>query len=335
LSRRLQAAVVGLGVGEQHARAYARSADAELRWVFDRDQTRMSEVLAGIGAGRAAGSFEEILRDPETDVLSIATYDDHHFDHVLPALRAGKHVFCEKPLCLSLAQLVAIREAWQGARDRHLACNLVLRSAPLYRWLRDFIASGELGEIYAFDGDYLYGRLHKITDGWRKNVTDYSVMLGGGVHLVDLMIWLTQQRPSRVAAVGNRVSTRTTAFRYNDFAAATFAFESGLIGRVTANFGSVHRHQHVVRVFGTKGSMIYDDLGPRLHRTREPSAKPTLLDHAPLPASKGELIPGFLAGIRDGADASSQLHHELEVITACLAADRALASGTLEEIDYP
>ena len=45
--------------------------------------------------------------------------------------------------------------------------------------------------------DYLYGRLQKITDDWRSRVADYSVMLGGGVHMVDLMLWLTGQRPTR------------------------------------------------------------------------------------------------------------------------------------------
>src|SRR5262249_50292734 len=153
-------------------------------------------------------------------------------------------------------------------------CNLVLRAAPLYCWLRDTIAAGELGELYAFDGDYLYGRLEKITDGWRGEVDGYSVLQGGGVHLVDLMLWLTGQRPATVNAVGNRIATRGTRFRYDDFVAATYRFESGLIGRITANFGCVHRHQHVVRVFGTKGTFIHDDRGARLHSTREPSAAP-------------------------------------------------------------
>jgi predicted dehydrogenase len=67
----------------------------------------------------------------------------------------------------------------------------VLRAAPLYLWLQQEVKRGSFGEIYAFNGDYLYGRLHKITMGWRKEVSNYSVMLGGGIHLVDLMVWLT------------------------------------------------------------------------------------------------------------------------------------------------
>src|SRR5262249_60336434 len=136
-----------------------------------------------------------------------------------------------------------------------------------------------------FAGDYRYGRVHKITEGWRRDVEDYSVLLGGGVHLVDLMLWLTGERPARVTAAGNRIATEGTAFRYLDFAAATYEFRSGLVGRITANFGCVHRHQHVVRLFGTLATALVDDEGPRLHTSRDPSVPARRLDLAPVPAS--------------------------------------------------
>ena len=53
---------------------------------------------------------------------------------------------------------------------------------------------GVFGRIYAFEGDYLYGRMFKITNGWRRNIPDYSVMTGGGIHLIDLFLWLTGEK---------------------------------------------------------------------------------------------------------------------------------------------
>jgi predicted dehydrogenase len=243
------------------------------------------------------------------------------------ALRAGKHVFVEKPLCRSRRELSEIRSAADG---RHLGCNLVLRAAPLYRWLREAIAAGELGTIYAFDGDYLYGRLEKITHGWRKNVEAYSVLQGGGVHLIDLMLWLTGQRPVRVSAAGSRIATAGSAFRYHDFVAATFVFSSGMVGRITANFASVHRHQHVLRVFGTKATFLFDDQGARLHTSRDPSASPRRIEAAPEPPEKGALVPEFMARIQSGA--APDAAHEFDVMRACLAADDALASGAPVEV---
>ncbi len=107
------------------------------------------------------------------------------------------------------------------------------------------------------------------------------------------MLWLTGRRPLAVKAVGNRICTTGTAFRYNDYCAATLHFDGGMIGRLSANYGCVHRHQHVLRLFGTRASFIYDDAGARLHElavilaaARAACCRTSL----PLPASKGDLI---------------------------------------------
>lgn len=330
-ARPLGVGVVGLGVGEAHARTYAALPACELRWLYDLDPSRAGRLVGALGCGRPAATFEQILEDPLVDLVSIASYDDAHFGQVVAALERGKHVFVEKPMCRTLGELRIVKDAWRRS-TRHLGSNLILRAAPLYRWLRGAIEAGELGEVYAIDGDYLYGRLHKITDEWRKDVPDYSVMQGGGVHLVDLLLWLTGQRPARVSASGTAVATRGTAFQYRDFVAATFEFPSGLVGRVTANFGCVHRHQHVLRVFGTRATFIHDDCGARLHDSREPSAPTRLMALDALAASKGDLIPAFVEGIVAGVAPEAGL--DFDVLASCAAADRAADAGAVMEVTY-
>jgi predicted dehydrogenase len=329
---KLGAAVIGLGVGEAHARAYAAIPRCEVRWVADLDAGRAARLAADLNC-RSASSLAPLLADADVQIVSIASFDDHHAEQVEESLAHGKHVFVEKPIARTVQELARIKRSWQRS-DRHLSSNLILRAAPLYRQLRDMIGNGDLGEIYAIDGDYLYGRLDKITEGWRANVEDYSVIEGGGIHLVDLMIWLTGLRPDRVSAAGNRIASRDTAFKYRDFMAATYTFPSGLIGRITANFGCVHRHHHVLRVFGTRATFIYDDRGARLHVSREPASQATTFTAPPLAANKGDLIPAFVGGIRDGRrdEAATQLH--FDVLSACAAADRAADAGAFVEIEY-
>ncbi len=331
---KLEVAVVGLGVGFEHALAYLKTNVCTLRWVCDLDRTKMNQVLKEIGQGKATESFETIVQDDKVDIVSIASYDDAHFSQVVAALYAGKHVFVEKPLCRSLEELREIKQVWLKSDTPHLLSNLVLREAPVYRWLKHAISSDDLGEIYAVDGDYLYGRIHKITEDWRKDVPNYSVMQGGGVHLVDLMLWFSGAKPDSVTAVGNRICTAGTDFRYNDYVTTTFKFSSGLIGRITANFGCMHPHQHVLRVFGTKGTFIYDDQGPRLHTNRAPTVTPTSLELSPLPSSKGDLIPNFVEGILAGKDTNAQSQHEFDVISACVAVDEALQTSKEVSIHY-
>ena len=332
---RLGVAVVGLGVGEAHARAYLATGRCDLRWLLDLDDAKAALTSSRLGAGTAAESLEQVLEDPDVDIVSIASYDDAHFGQVVAALDAGKHVFVEKPLCRTLDELAAVKETWNRGNGRlKLSSNLVLRQAPVYRWLKDRIERGELGQVYAFDGDYLYGRLHKITDGWRRDVDDYSVITGGGVHLVDLMMWLTGQRPERVHAAGNRICTEGTEFRYNDFVAASLTMPSGMVARITANFGCIHRHQHVVRVFGAGGTFVHDDTGARLHSTRDPSVDAEYLEFPTLPPSKGELIGPFVSAVLDDDDLTAHTQEMFDVVSICAACDSAAASGTVEEIQY-
>ena len=321
----LNVAVIGLGVGEQHARAFAAGPHSTVTWLYDLDTAKADRLAADLGQGRTAESYDQILADPAVDAVSIATFDHLHFDEVRRAFDAGKHVFVEKPLCRTEDEVDAIFACWEKAGRPHLRSNLVLRAAPVYRWLKDAVSAGEFGDLYAFDGDYLYGRLEKITEGWRKDVPDYSVMEGGGVHIIDLMLWLMGETPTDVAAQGSKIATRGTDFQYDDFMAATYRFSSGAVGRITANFGCVHPHHHVIRLFGTKATFIYDDQGPRLFRDRRDGAKAEALDLAPLPEGKGVLIPEFIDAIR--VDLRSWVGWPIDVCDAVFAA-RAAASAS-------
>lgn len=330
---RLGVAVIGLGVGRQHAEAYLSCRNSDLLWLYDIDHRLAERVAAELGHGTAASSLRQVLGDPSVNVVSIASYDDAHAGQVIQSLKAGKHVFVEKPLCCSESDLESIKSVWSEKKSLRLASNLVLRSAPLYEWLRNAILADEFGDIFAFDGEYLYGRLNKITDGWRKDVEDYSVILGGGVHLVDIMMRCTAQKPDFVSCVGTRICSEGTSFRYSDYMAATYVFPSGMIGRITANFGCVHRHQHVVRVFGTKGTFLYDDQGARVYFSRNPGEAAKIVELSPLPATKGDLIPAFLESIEDES-AIGNSQHEFDLISACLAANQAEKTAQTVEIKY-
>lgn len=331
---KLGVAVIGLGVGQEHVRAYLETGRCRILWLCDHDAAKARSLAAELGDGAREGGLAKILDDDRVCIVSIASFDQDHAEQALAALRAGKHVFVEKPLGRTEDEIRRIHQVWNLSGGRlKLASNLVLRAAPLYRWLKGAIVAGELGRIYAFDGDYLYGRLARITGGWRKDVLGYSVMLGGGIHLADLMRWLTGERPQEVWAAGNRICSEGTPFLYDDFVTATLRFPSGLLGRLTANFGCVHRHQHVVRVFGTAGTFVYDDAGARIHRTRDSSGS-AALELAPLPSSKGALIPDFVLAVEKDWDLTRDVQETFDALSICIACDRALHTGAVEEVQW-
>ena len=328
-------AVVGLGVGKQHVQAVLGRSDCSLRAVYDYDSKLAEDVVGSISSARVANGFQDILDDPEIQAVVVASYDDDHFSQVVSALRAGKHVFVEKPLCRSLDELQIIKSTLDAA-DGGLALwsNLILRAAPLFQWLRTELRSGGLGQLYAVDGDYLYGRIEKIVDGWRSTVDDYSVVFGGGVHLVDMLLWLTGERPSVVTAASNRICTADTVFRYDDFVAATLEFDSGLVARITANFGCVHSHQHVLRLFGTEATFLYDDRGARMHRSRDADRICEEIGLSAHTGSKADLIPDFLSCISSGRSGVEETQTFLDSVSVCAAIDLARQSRHAVEVTY-
>ncbi len=333
--KRLRVGIIGLGVGREHLQGYRRQRACEVSVLCDSSAEKLAQAGRQLSGVRLTRNDQDVLKDPTLDVVSIASYDSCHANEVLGALKAGKHVFVEKPLCRTLGELQKIKSAWEKKRGRlKLASNLVLRESPVYKRLKRMIDSGAMGTLYAFDGDYLYGRLEKITKGWRKDVRNYSVMAGGGIHLIDLFLWLTGERPRKVWAAGNRISTQKTSFRYNDYASATLECPSGLIGRITANFGCVHRHQHVVRVFGTRATFIHDDAGTRWFSSRDPRAKVSYWDTPGLPGSKAALIPAFIKSIRNRANIQNQTQSYFDGMSVSIAADASQRSHAPVEVCY-
>lgn len=323
----LRAAVIGLGVGAAHAAAYAAHPDCELVALCDLDPERLEEVGArypGAGLTTEAG---EILDDPEIDLVSIASYDSFHHEQVKRALEAGKHVFCEKPLCTRYEHAAEIHSLLRQRPELKLSSNLPLRRVPRFRLVKDMIEDGAFGRLFYVEGDYDYGRLWKLTEGWRGDLEHYSVVLGGAVHLVDLLLWLTGDIPVAATASGSRIATEGTKFSFNDLVVATVEFESGLIAKVGANFACVHPHYHGVKVYGTDATFVNGLEGADLYRKQGSDYRHEQIA-APYPGvEKGDLIPSFVESIRTGTPAEVTADEIFDALAACFAIDEAVETG--------
>jgi predicted dehydrogenase len=330
--------VIGLGVGEQHARAFAAALDCTVVALCDRDDAKLQAVGASMQGARLYSRAEDLIDDPSVRVVSVASNDDDHYAHILRALVAGKHVFAEKPLCLEPDQLAAIRAAWRRAPGARLSTNTVLRRSPRFRWIKDAVASGRLGRVFCVEADYVYGRLHKLTDGWRGCIPGYSVMLGGGVHLVDLILWITGERPVEVTAVRSGLASRGTAFSGHDLMLALLRFESGLVAKVGANFASVYPHFHRFLVYGTEATFetAPDAISPaaRLWTSRDAAVAPLAVDAPYASMGKGELIPAFVEALHGRGEPDVTEEEAFGAVAVCLAIDQAARDGGAVTVTY-
>ncbi|QCO19887.1 gfo/Idh/MocA family oxidoreductase (plasmid) [Azospirillum brasilense] len=141
----LKAAVIGLGVGEQHIEGFERHSACRVTVLCDIDHDRLAAVGARHPGRSLVSDPGQVLCDPNIDVVSIASYDDAHFQQVVTALEHGKHVFVEKPLCQTDVELDGIYRALLRHRGLRLSSNLPLRRVPRFLDLRARILSGAMG----------------------------------------------------------------------------------------------------------------------------------------------------------------------------------------------
>ena len=332
--RYLRAGVIGLGVGARHAAIYQAHARCTLGTICDIDEQRLQEVGAQHPDCRLTTDAADILSDPLIDVVSIASYDTHHGEQVLAAVNAGKHVFVEKPLCLTDREFEKIDAALCAHPDVQLSSNLVLRSFPQFRQLRQRIQSGALGRLFHLEGDYNYGRVEKLTAGWRGQIPFYSVSHGGAIHLIDLIMWLSGGRISAVVAVGNQITTHGTQFKYPDIVTALLKFTDGITAKVTANFGCATPHHHCLAVHGVAGSFKHDFLGGVHYHSRD-AAIPVELVNLNYDASlKGNVQRAFVSRILDGTPAEVSAADALNAMAVSLAVERSLSTNVWEPVQY-
>jgi predicted dehydrogenase len=328
----LHAAVIGLGVGERHIVGFEEDPRCRVVALCDTDSEKLASVGARHPGRRLSTDPISILTDPQIDVVSIASYDDAHHQQVMTALTAGKHVFVEKPICLLDEELEDIRRGLSKRPDLRLSSNLILRRSPRFARLRERLRAGELGTPYYSEADYNYGRLHKIVDGWRGRIPFYSVVHGGAIHLIDLLVWILGERPKTVSAFGNSIATRGTSFRFNDCVAALLRFPSGAIAKVTANFGCVFPHHHNLSIYGTAATFVHDRQGARVYTSRDPDAVPQVIDDDYPGANKGDMLPAFVASILDGTEPDVSTVDVLDAMSIALAIERSARVGQTVDV---
>ncbi len=135
------------------------------------------------------------------------------------------------------------------------------------------------------------------------------------------MIRFLNELPISVTSQSNKIVTRKNKFKFNDFVQSTYFFKNGALGKITANFGCVHKHQHVLKVYGTKKTFIYDDMGARISKKRDPYKSNHIISNKKLYDGKDCLLPKVLTKLRTRKNFKKEVYNELNLISASIHAD--------------
>ncbi|MBL8806866.1 MAG: Gfo/Idh/MocA family oxidoreductase [Rhodospirillales bacterium] len=332
MTRPIRAGVIGLGVGEQHVKTYARLPGVEVVAVCDVDPAKLADVAGRYEIERRETDWRRVTEAADIDVVSICSYDDGHAEQAISAFRNGKHAMVEKPICLTRAESEALLRAQQDSGKR-VSSNLILRREPRFAELRERIRAGELGEVFHIEGDYLHDILWKITRGWRGRMPFYSVVFGGGIHLIDLMRWLLGDEIREVAAFGNRISAAGSPYRYDDCIVAILKFMRGTTGKTLSAYGPQRTKFHALNVYGTKGSFVNDRPNGKWF-VGDRDEDETRIE-TPYPgARKGDLIPEFVEAIRADREPEVGARDVFRTMDVCLAIENALQTNRNVTVEY-
>ena len=262
--------IIGCGKIAQvrHIPEYADHPQAKLAGFFDLNQQRAQELAQKWG-GKAYASWEEMLADPAIDAVSVCVANNAHAQMTIAALKAGKHVLCEKPMATTLedceAMVAAARES-----GKFLMIGQNQRLTRAHQKARELVEQGVLGDIISFRTTFGHGGPEtwsvdpgKNTWFFDKNKAAMGAMADLGIHKTDLIQYLTGQNVVETTAKVTTLDKRGAdgqLIGVDDNAICIYRLSGGAIGTMTASWTFYGAEDNSTVLYGTKGILrIYDD----------------------------------------------------------------------------
>lgn len=263
----LKIGIIGCGkiTEVRHAPEYAENPNCQLVAFFDVVPER-AKALAEQYGGVAYDSIEALLA-ADVDAVSVCVANAYHAQASIQALKAGKHVLCEKPMATTPEDCEAMVAAAKAA-GKFLMIGQNQRLAKAHVKAREIIASGEMGRVITFETHFA----HPGPEGWTgvrdswffdKKVASFGVMADLGVHKTDLIHYLTGKkivRTSAVLATLNKTFSDGRPITVDDNAYAIYTMEDGVVGTMHVSWTNYGNENNSTKMYMEGGVLrMYDD----------------------------------------------------------------------------
>ena len=263
----LKIGIIGCGkiTEVRHAPEYAENPNCQLVAFFDVVPER-AKALAEQYGGVAYDSIEALLAS-DVDAVSVCVANAYHAQASIQALKAGKHVLCEKPMATTPEDCEAMVAAAKAA-GKFLMIGQNQRLAKAHVKAREIIESGEMGRVITFETHFA----HPGPEGWTgvrdswffdKKVASFGVMADLGVHKTDLIHYLTGKkivRTSAVLATLNKTFSDGRPITVDDNAYAIYTMEDGVVGTMHVSWTNYGNENNSTKMYMEGGVLrMYDD----------------------------------------------------------------------------
>jgi predicted dehydrogenase len=333
--------VVGLGhMGMSHALAYTRIPEYELVGVCTRHIDEV-QLPGAVAHAKRYSQYEHALTELKPDVVSINTLPDTHADYAIKAMETGAHVFVEKPLALTLESAEDVVRTATRKRKK-LVVGYILRQHP--SWIKFVEIARQLGTPLVFRMN-LNQQSNGETWEWHKRLMEsFPPIVDCGVHYVDIMCQMTPANPTRVHALGARLTGEVASYNYGML---QVAFDDGSVGWYEAGWGPMMSETafFVKDVIGPKGSVSIvmaetagdvksDDINAHTktnqilwHHTDRPDERIDMTDEPDHDALCEREQRYLLKAIDEDIDLRDHMNDAVKSLRIVMAADESVRSG--------
>lgn len=293
---------------------------------------------------------DDFLSQKSMDIISVCAPDQFHAKYCIEALASGRHVLCEKPMVITYEECDDLIAAVEKT-GLVFAVQHQMRFVPLFAKIKSIVDSGEIGDLFALEADYLHDLTERASryDPWRLDPGNYHPpLLGAGCHFVDLFRWYTGSaiEVQEVFSYANHMTFE--AYPEADCVMTMMRFQDGCVGKILTSFGCKRPADHPIAVYGSKGTLVNNLLfkGHRLDRVIHEPPLPKrarlvswLLQHVGIeyreyPYSVYEhqvgcrnSILNFIDCIRHGGKPLVDAHEGAKTVKACLAGTQSYRLG--------
>ncbi|MDF2943636.1 MAG: dehydrogenase [Herbinix sp.] len=269
-SMKLRVGMVGCGMITQkrHAPEYAENKNVEIYGFFDNNEERAFELVKQYG-GKIYHDTKEMFDDSNIDAISICTPNHMHSDLTIAALKAGKHVLCEKPMALSLQESSEMILAAE-ATGKILMIGHNQRLLPAHRKAKEVLESGQLGRILFFQSNFK----HSGPENWGVNHSNstwffnkakaqFGVLGDLGSHKLDIIRYLITSEVEEIFTTALTVDKRYDNGEFidiEDTAISLFRMRNGLTGYMNVSWCNYGSEDNSTVIYCENGVMkIYGD----------------------------------------------------------------------------
>jgi len=321
------------GMAQSHMNAIKWNKTTELVAICDIDEERLNQVAEEYGVAKYV-DYKEMLRRDDIDAVVICTPDQLHREMTVEALKAGKHVLCEKPMALTIEDCKAMVKAARES-DRKVMIGQICRYTPGFLKAKQLIDAGEIGELFFVETEYAHDYAHIQGKGnWRLDPLRHG-FLGGGCHAVDLACWIAG-KPTEVMAYSNKKMLQH--WPTDDCTIAIMKFPNDVIGKVFVSTGCKRNYTMRSVFYGSKGTIITDNTSPNMQVFKTDSScgytTPMLYPISINNHNAMGEVGDFADRILNDKPIETTVYEGAATVAAALAAIRSAASGKPEAIDY-